>query len=103
MAGPVTKAERATGIEAQAALQKEWDRLRSRSRPKGIKGKGAWDESKVWPKSAVLAGAKRAGKKVQVGRVFDIRVMKNAEQAPELQKYKGRAVLGGDQVRDENH
>ena len=45
VARPVRPAEVKTNEKAQEAMQKEWDRLRSVTRPDGTKG--VWDEDKV--------------------------------------------------------
>ena len=70
LARPVSRSEVRSNPKARAALQKEWDRLREIP---------AWDESKVREWADVSAEARRTGKTVHVGRVFDITVEKNAE------------------------
>ena len=90
-----------TNKEAQKAMKAEWTRLRAVDRRDGKKG--CWDEDCVmeWQEVKRLAGL--AGKKAHVGRVFGICVEKNHElpEGDKRRKYKGRAVFGGDNVRDE--
>ena len=69
VARPVSKAEIRSSSEAQAALKKEWDRLRAA---------GCWDESKVREWSTVAKEAREANKKVHVGMIFEICVEKGS-------------------------
>ena len=73
-------------------MQKEWDRLRSVTRPDGTKG--VWDEDKVMEWSKVRSLARKQNRVVHVGLVFGIVVEKNYELSigDERRKYKGRAV-----------
>ena len=84
--------------DAKAAVGAEWKRLRD---------KRTWQE----PESAkdvvfldeVIRRAKATGKKVHLGRLFDICVLKGSE-LPEghvNRKWKGRVVFGGNNVQDE--
>ena len=52
----------------------------------------------------VRAEAKRKGKKVHVGKVFEICVEKGSElpKGNPLRKFKGRTVFQGNNVQDEN-
>ena len=82
-------------------MGKEWNRLRSVKHRTGV---GVWDETAVEEKSAVVARANKSGRTVHFARIFDICVEKGSELPvghPE-RKYKGRAVLQGDQVKDQN-
>ena len=92
VARPVKRAEIESNPDAQAALRKEWDRLRN------IR---VWDEGKV----AEWGDICRAGKKAHVGRIFEICVEKNSElpKGNPLRKYKGRVVFQGNQVWDTNY
>ena len=89
VARPVKPAEVKTNPDAQAAMQKEWDRLRAVKRPDGTFG--VWDESKVEEWSLVRKRARASGEKAHVGLVFGIVVEKNHELDPKdpLRKYKG--------------
>ena len=48
--------------------------------------------------------AKKTGKKVQVGKVFEICVEKGSElpEGDKLRKFKGRTVFQGNNVKDES-
>ena len=63
VARPVGKVERLTSKRAQAALRKEWDRLRA------IK---CWDESAVRGSRDVEEEARRKGTVVHIARIFAI-------------------------------
>ena len=104
VARPVKKKEISNEPEAQAAVMKEWNRL---------KEKKVWLEHLVreWPD--VAKEARIGGTTAHVGRVFMICVEKGSEQ-PKLnadgsrnpdRKFKGRAVFDGrrTEVKDENH
>merc|ERR1712127_380015 len=83
-------------------LQAEWGRLRAVPQP-GTDRKGCWDEDEVREWRDVKADAKRRGVKAHVVRIFNICAQKNSELPDDdnRKKYKGRAVFGGDNVRDE--
>ena len=74
-------------------------RLRAVPRPDGKKG--CWDEERVVEWRDVKRAAQLSGTTTHIGRIFAICVEKNSELEPEKRKFKGRAVFGGDQVRDE--
>ena len=87
------------GIDAaKAAVQAEWDRLRA---------KQTWIEPKSADEviffDAVMKKARMSGKKVHLGRLFDICVLKGSELEPGHvnRKWKGRVVFGGNNVQDE--
>ena len=102
VARPVKPAEMRSNPKAKAAMQDEWDRLRSVQRPDG--NHGVWDESLVEEWGKVRARARRNGEKVNVGLVFGIVVEKNFELDvnDKRRKYKGRAVFQGNNVKDED-
>ena len=86
VARPVGKKEIKDTPAAQAALAKEWERLRKA---------GCWDEASVCEWDAVAAQARREGKKAHVGRIFELCVEKGSELPaghPE-RRFKGRVVF----------
>ena len=87
--------------KAKAVMDAEWARLRAVPRPDGQLG--VWDEALVQEWRDVRRQALQCGTKAHIGRIFGIVVEKNHE-LPEhdpKRKYKGRAVFGGDNVKDE--
>jgi len=94
VARPVGKKEIAQQPKAQAALDKEWDKL--------VKAK-AWTEDKVREWKDVSTEAVRRGNKAHVGRVFELCVEKGSELRADdpARKYKGRSVFQGNDVKDE--
>ena len=66
--------------------------------------KRAWIIESVREWDDVRAEAKRKGKKVHVGKVFEICVEKGSElpKGHPLRKFKGRTVFQGNNVQDEN-
>ena len=84
--------------EARQAVNKEWARL---------KAKRTWLEPNSIEEVVYLADiirrSKESGKKVHIGRLFDICVLKGPELADgdPNKKHKGRVVFGGNNVRDE--
>jgi len=92
VARPVKRAEVESNPDAQAALRKEWDRLR---------------KIKVWLEDQVVEWGDicKSGKKAHVGRIFEICVEKNSElpAGHPLRKYKGHVVFQGNQVWDANY
>ena len=101
VARPVGRRERDASPEALAAVAKEWNRLRTTKHKYGV---GVWDESRVRERKKVAQEATANGVIVHFARVFDLCVEKGSELPkghPE-RKYKGRAVLQGDQVKDQN-
>ena len=95
VARPVTKRERQENADARASLAKEWGRLRKIT---------TWDESIVREWEQVALEARRSGKIVHVGRIFDICVEKGSElpKGDPARKFKGRVVFQGNNVRDQN-
>ena len=101
VARPVNRTERLSTPAAMQAMDKEWNRLRSVKHQSGV---GVWDETRVREKSEVVREARRLNTLYHFARIFDICVEKNAElpEGHPDRKFKGRAVLQGDQVRDQN-
>ena len=101
VARPVSRKERNETPAALEAVKKEWTRLRNVKHKHGV---GVWDESRVREKYLVRQEAKRNGTTVHFARIFDLCVMKGSElpDGHPDKKYKGRAVLQGDQVKDQN-
>ena len=101
VARPVAKAERNSNQAALDAVAKEWHRLRSIKHKKGV---GVWDETQVEEKAAVRKRALRDNINVHFARIFDLCVEKGSELpvGHKDRKFKGRAVLQGDQVKDAN-
>ena len=101
VARPVSKEERNRTPAALEAVAKEWKRLRSIKHKKGV---GVWDETRVREKAAVRREARRDGITVHFARIFDLCVEKGSElpDGHPDKKFKGRAVLQGDQVKDQD-
>ena len=95
VARPVNRKEIRANPKAQAALDVEWEKLVKKS---------AWLYDTVEEWSKISSGAKKSGKKVHVGKVFEICVGKGSElpEGHKLRKFKGRTVFQGNNVRDEN-
>ena len=62
----------------------------------------AWNLTKVKSKKMVIDEARTSGAKVHFASLMDICHLKNAELETKHQKYKGRAVLRGDIVKDDS-
>ena len=80
---------------AQAAMQKEWDALRSQK---------VWNLMVMREKSDVVHEARVQQKTVQFGRVHGICVEQNFElpQCHASRKFKGRVVFLGNQVKNQD-
>jgi hypothetical protein len=80
---------------AQAALRKEWGRLRAIN---------TWLEDEVGEWDVVGARAERQGVKIHMGMFFRMCVEENSETEKEerLRTWKGRVVFRGNDVVDEN-
>ena len=78
---------------AKAAVNKECEKLEKIP---------AWDITKVRNKSEVIDEVRTKGIKVLFASLMDICHLKNAELETTHQKYKGRAVLRGDIVKDDS-
>ena len=96
VAEPVSKTQRAKIPKAQEACDAEWLKLLKRD---------TWDPYSVKEWNFVATQARDSGKKVHVARLFEICVVKGAEldDSDSRKKYKGRAVLDGSWVKDENY
>ena len=79
--------------DARAAIDKEWDKLEQRQ---------AWVLKGVREKSEVAAEAKKTGSTGHFGNLMALCHIKHSELPKHLQKYKGRVVFRGDDVRDES-
>ena len=79
-------------LAAKAAGDKEWEKLEKIS---------AWDLTKVRSKKEVIDEARTKGANVHFASLMDLCHLKNAELEAKHQKYKGRIVLRGDNVKDE--
>ena len=95
VARPVKQKEFNSNPEAQKSLDVEWENL--------VK-KRAWIIESVREWDAVRAEAQRKGKKLHVGKVFEICVEKGSElpKGNPLRKCKGRTAFQGNNVQDEN-
>ena len=78
---------------AKAAVDKEREKLENIL---------AWDLTKVRSTSEVIDEARTKGAKVYFASLMDICHLKNAELETKHQQYKGRAVLRGDNVKDDS-
>ena len=78
---------------AKAAVDKECEKLEKIS---------AWNLTKVRSKSEVIYEARTSGATVHFASLMDICHLKNAELEAKHQKYKGRVVLRGDNVKDDS-
>ena len=78
--------------DAKDAVDAEWNKLI---------GKGAWDLKNPRPKSVVAAEYRSKGKQCHFGSLMDLCHLKNSEMDVKFQKYKGRVVFRGDQVKNE--
>ena len=93
---PVGKKETAMEPKAQEPMDVEWQKLRS------IR---TWHESKVREWVNVKIVYPKSGKKVQIGHVFGLCVVKGEESEEDDpdRKYTGRVVFGGNNLFTENH
>ena len=78
---------------AKAAVDKLWEKLEKIP---------AWDLMKVRSKKEVIDEARTKGAKVHFASLMDLCHLKNAELEAKHQKYKGRVVLRGDNVKDDS-
>ena len=95
VARPVNRKEIRSNTTAQEALDIAWNKL--------VK-KTAWLYDTVAEWKTVSHKARKTGKKVHVGKVFEICVEKGSElpESRKLRKFKGRTVFQGSNVRYEN-
>ena len=78
---------------AKAAVEKSWEKLERIL---------AWQLTKVRTKKEVIDEARKEGKTVHFALSMDICHLKNSELEPIFQKYKGRVVLRGENVKDDS-
>ena len=83
VACPVGKADIERTLAANVAMNKEWDRLRS---------KDVWDEAYPRDWDEARAEAQKSGVTVQMGYMFGMCVQRNSELEENLRKLKGRVV-----------
>ena len=95
VARPVNRKEILSNPKAKESLDVEWKKLEN---------KKAWIYESVREWFDVAKEAKKLGKKVHIGKVFEICVEKGSELPADdpLRKFKGRTVFQGNNVRDEN-
>ena len=62
----------------------------------------AWQMTKVRNTKEVIAEARNEGRMVHFASLMDVCHLKNSELEPHVQKYKGRVVLRGDNVKDDS-
>ena len=79
--------------DAKVAVDKNWEKL-----DKIL----AWQMTKVRNKKEVIAEARNEGRTVHFASLMDVCHRKNSELEPHFQKYKGRVVLRGDNVKDDS-
>jgi len=91
----VPKDEIRKNPRAKAAVDKEWENLRT---------KGVWDESRVRECKSIVEEARRKGETVHLGRIFEACYEKGSELSADdpRRKYKGRTVFQGNNVRDQD-
>ena len=80
-------------LAAKATVDKEWEKLEKIS---------AWNLTKVRSTKEVIGEAMTSGAKVHFASLMDVCHLKNADLEAKHQKYKGRAVLRGDIVKDDS-
>ena len=80
----VPKDEIAKNPKAKAALDKEWENLRT---------KGVWDESRVRECKSIVDEARKNGQTVHLGRIFEASYEKGSELPPDDPRRKFRDVL----------
>ena len=78
--------------EAKKAVDGEWS---------SHVQKKTWNVDRVRPKAEVITEAQKKNMSVHFGRLVDLCHLKPAELETAVQKYKGRVVFRGDQVKDE--
>ena len=98
VAEPIIRIQRKQVPKAQAACDKEWEKNKRLKR-------STWDPSTVCEWNFVATEFKRTGIKVHVAKIFEICVVKGAELDDKDPRhiFKGRAVLDGSWVKDENY
>ena len=96
VARPVGKKELMQNPKAQASLDVEWEKLMK---------KKAWEMESAQEWDNVSSRAQKNGRKVHVGKIFEICVEKGSElpEGDPLRKFKGRTVFQGNNVKDESN
>ena len=96
VARPVGSAEIRREPEAKAAVDKEWENLRSRV---------TWEESKGREWSDVSREARSRNETIHIGRIAELCTEKGSElpKGHPGRKFKGRAVFLGNQVKDQDY
>jgi len=91
----VPKDEVRKNPKAKAALDKEWENLRT---------KGIWDESRVRECKSIVDEARGQGKTVHLARIFEACYEKGSElpAGDPRRKVKGHTVFQGNSVRDQD-
>ena len=79
--------------DAKAVVGKEWKKLETIP---------AWQLDKAKSNKEVILEAQRDKMKVHFAASLNICHLKNAELEPQFQKFQGRIVLGGDNVKDDS-
>ena len=92
---PVTRKEMMSNPKAMEAFMKEW---------KGLWDQEVFDFSTTREYDDVVAEAKKKGEKIHMARVHGLIYEKNYQLKEDdpARKFKGRGVLLGDQVKDQN-
>ncbi|CAE7949193.1 unnamed protein product [Symbiodinium sp. KB8] len=92
---PITRKERLSNPKAMEAFMKEW---------KGLWEQEVFDFSQTREYDDVVNEAKKKGQKVHMARVHGLIYEKNYQLKEDdpARKFKGRGVLLGDQVKDQN-
>ena len=92
---PVTRKEMTSNPKAMEAFMKEW---------KGLWDQEVFDFSTTREYDDVVAEAKKRGEKIHMARVHGLIYEKNYQLKEDdpARKFKGRGVLLGDQVKDQN-
>ena len=80
-------------MQRQQWTRKEWKKLDTIP---------AWDVRNVKSKKEVIKETQKNINKVHFASMMDFCHLKNSELEPQFQKYKGRAVLRGDTVKDDS-
>ena len=96
VARPVGKKELMQNAKAQASLDVEWEKLMK---------KKAWEMESDRGWEDVSSSAQKCGRKVHVGKIFEICVEKGSglPEGDPLRKFKGRTVFQGNNVKDESN
>ena len=91
----IPKDEASKNPKAKAALDKEWENLRT---------KGVWDESRVRECKSIVDEARKTGQTFHLGCIFEACYGKGSELPPDdpRRKFKGRTVFQGNNVRDQD-